>query len=280
MLSLAKFVMSLSILAVATTSVAAKTLPYELDCEINKASDQIQLVDQLRIELRGSSGSCHISTTQGLGSPLLNFAAPGIQVSPPVDLSRWGQRSVVVQVDTDPYKVFVLSTGKNASILATFQNPYGFWMQNGCSDGLWHIWTADGAFQGDPRLTDISHYDLIVPEVAIGWREQQAVDATSTCRAAVEGRIMADRARFSRRAIEDFRNGRVNDRFSEGLIRGNVLDIALKYLYAGRIVDAHKALQQMWPANDEEQVWQWMQQKRSSGFLLQLSNKEAGVGGG
>jgi hypothetical protein len=248
----------------------AKTLPYQLNCDYGKGNPLTQHILDFTVQIVPQNGMCHVFVSNKQGESVFKYDATGIQVSSSIDLIREGQQFVLIQIDTDPYKLFVISFGSHPGVVATVENKYGFWIQNGCADGRWHIWTADGAFQGAQELIDVYHYDLIVPEVVLDLRGGKLVDSTPECKQYFDGRIAAARAELTKRQIETFRDGSIKDTFLSGEVKGKILGIVFKYLYTARDSEAKDFLEEMWPKKDVDRVWQWMTKKRSEGLLAHL----------
>jgi len=55
------------------------------------------------------------------------------------------------------------------------------------------------------------------------------------------------------------------------------LSIAFAYLYSGRDIQAHQALQKMWPPFDQERVWNLILETRHNGILC-YTRKDASCG--
>jgi hypothetical protein len=218
---------------------------------------------------------CHVEVKDLQGSLLFEHAATGMQVSSALGPTDEGRSFFVVQDDSSPNQLFVLGLGPHPRVLATIKNGYGFWIQNGCGDGRWHIWTADDAFQGDPELADVYHQDLFVPEVALDLHANKLIDGTSACKQHIDRRVAAVRASLTEREIAAFKNSAIKDAFRQGQVKGYILYIAFADLYAGQEKAARDVLRRMWPPEDEERVWNWMLQKRSEGILTRLKDTAA-----
>jgi len=179
---------------------------------------------------------------------------------------------MVIQTVSSPYKLTVLSLGLHPGVLATVENGYGFWIQNGCADGRWHVWTSDSAFQNEPELVDVYHYDLLVPEVVLDVHGNKLVAVTPNCKLYFDHRIAVLRAGLTTQKIAAFRSHSIKDAFQSGEVKGKILGIVFTDLYIGQETTAHEALREMWPPEDQERVWQWMLKKRSEGVLMHLDS--------
>jgi hypothetical protein len=120
-------------------------------------------------------------------------------------------------------------------------------------------------------LTDIYHYDLIVPEVMLDLQGKKIVDGTPQCKEYFDRRIAATKAQLPTRHILRFKNHSIRDDFEAGRVKGDILGIVFSYLYTGREAAAKRALYEMWPADEVDEIWGWMTKKRSEGVLRQAS---------
>jgi hypothetical protein len=254
-------------------SLTAVTLPYRLDCDSGKGNKQTMRVHEFTVLLSPRDGGCHLEVSGTVSGPLFERTATGMQVSSALDLAHDGRPFLLIQADTSPYTMWLLSLGPHPGVVASVKNGYGFWVQNGCADGRWHIWTEDGAFKGEPELVDVYHYDLLVPLVVLDVQGDKLFDATSLCKPYFERRIAAIRAGLTSLDIAAFKNGNINDAFRSRELKGKILGIAFADLYNGNNAAARGVLREMWPDKDQERVWRWMLQKRSKGVLAHLSDK-------
>jgi hypothetical protein len=217
-------------------------------------------------------GTCKVAVSDDKGSVLFTNSADGMQVSEALDLGADGRKFLAIQADSSPYILSVLSFETNPKIIATIKNEYGFWIQDGCDDGLPHIWTADGAFQGDAEIVDIYHYDLLVPEVAFGLSGDKLVDATASCTPHFNHFVAALQKDLTPRETADFKNRQMKDAFRSGEVKGDILGIALANLYAGRSANSQKILREYWPTDDQARISDWMVQRRAAGVTAHLQD--------
>lgn len=256
-------------------SAHAKMLPYHLNCDLGKGSTQTMRLQSVTVRLIHGDGNCHVEVSDVEGKLLFEHVATGIQISSAQGPTKEGLVFFVIQDDSSPSRLFVLGLGPHPRVIATIRNGYGFWIENGCSDGRWHIWTADDAFQGDPELADVYHQDLFVPEVALNIHGNALVNESSACKSHFDHRTAAIRLQLTTREIDEFRNRRVKNAFRSGQVKGYILDIVFGDLYSGREEVAKNELHRMWPADDEQRLWKWMLQKRSEGILARLDLTKA-----
>lgn len=251
-------------------SSQAKMLPYHLNCDLGKGSSQSLRIQSVTIQLIHGDGTCQVKVLDLHGNLLFEHIANGMQVSSALAPTNGGPSFFVIQDDSSPDQLFVIGLGPHPRVLATVKNGYGFWIENGCGDGRWHIWTADDAFQGDPELADVYHQDLFVPEVALDIRGNKLADVTPACKSHFDQRIAVIRSAITAQEIDAFKNRRIKDEFRSGQVKGYILYIVFADLYSGRERIAQDELHRMWPADDEQRLWGWMLQRRSEGILVRL----------
>lgn len=270
---LSRLVLILALISVALVPpLDGSTLPYHLNCDLGKGSPQVMQVPGLMVSLVPRDTVCYLKVESFRGKILFESNETGIQVFSPVDLARDERQFLLVQVDSSPYRLEVIQIGSHPRIVTSVENKYGFWLQKGCADDRWHIWTADGAFQGAPELLDVYHYDLLIPEIALRLRGNSLVDASPSCRGYFDRRIAALRAGLTDQEIAAFRNNRIDDAFRKGEVKGRILGIIFAELYAGDKSAARQVLREMWPSKDQELIWRWILQKRSEGMLSHLNS--------
>ncbi len=255
-------------------------LPYALNCDLGKGSSQTMRLQGVTVRLIRGEGKCHVEVADLEGKLLFEHVATRIQVSSGLTSGEGGSGFFAIQADSSPYQLFFLRLGPHPRLIATIKNGYGFWIENGCRDGRWRIWTADDAFQGDPELADVYHHDLFVPEVALSVHGNALVNETPACKSRFDHRIAAIQSQVTPQELDAFRNHRIEDPFRSGQVKGYVLGIVFSDLYSGREEMAKSELHRMWPAEDEQRLWKWMLQKRSEGILSRLNVSKALYAGG
>ncbi|HZU31312.1 MAG TPA: hypothetical protein VFB79_09365 [Candidatus Angelobacter sp.] len=247
----------------------AKILPYQISCNINKPYHRVQQVQGAVITVSRNNGVCRVSVKSTTGESLLDESAYGIQVSQVMPFGQPLNDSIVIQIDGNPDTVYVLSLGSHPSISATIKNGYGFWLQDGCTPNRWYLWTADAAFQGDPELIDIYHFDVIVPEVALDLANGKLVDVTPLCKPLFDRRIAQARKQLSPGRLSQFKKG-IGSTESRNQTKGELLSIAFAYLYTGRAKEARKVVEDFWPNDKRDEVFNWMSHKRAQGITSKL----------
>jgi len=251
-------------------NAGAKTLPYKMSCDISKPYHRVEQLHQAVITVSRNNNICRVSVESTTGESLLDESAYGIQVSQVIPFGQPLQDSIVIQIDGNPDTVYVVSLGRHPSISATIKNGYGFWLQDGCTPKRWYLWTADAAFQNDPELIDIYHFDLIVPEVALDLANGKLVDVTPLCKPLFDSRIAQIKKQLLPKRLSQFKK-RVGSTESRNRTKGELLSIAFAYLYTGRSNEARKVVEDFWPNDKRDEIFNWMSHKRAKGITSNLS---------
>lgn len=260
----------LCLLASATPSTAA-VVKYQMDCDLGKGAVQARKTQSYSVILTPSKGICHVEVLDAHQKSVFAYDAGGMQVFVGADvMTTDGIPKAVIQADGPPDRLFVVSLGRNAQLLRTIENTYGFWLQNDCG-GETRVWTSDGAFQDDADLRDVYHYDLFMPDVVFKMRGDRLVDATPDCREYFDHEIRFVRSRVSEREFENFGANRIADNFRRGQVKGYILKIAFCYLYTGREQEAKEFIDRVWPSNDSARLWQSITKLRSEGVLRNIT---------
>ena len=246
-------------------SADAKILPYKMSCDTSKPYHRIEQLHGAVITVYRNNNICRVSVESTTGESLLDESAYGIQVSQVIPFGQPLRDSIVIQIDGNPDTVYVLSLGRHPSIAASIKNGYGFWLQDGCTPNRWYLWTADAAFQGDPELIDIYHFDLIVPEVALDLANGKLVDATPLCKPLFDSRIAQTKKQLSPERLLQFKKG-IGSMESRNQTKGELLSIAFAYLYTGRTKEARRVVKDSWPNDKRDEVFNWMSHKRAKGI--------------
>jgi hypothetical protein len=214
---------------------------------------------------------CLVSVLNAGKKSIFEYASTGMQVFVGVGVTTDGSPNAIIQADTPhPYKLFIVSLGEHPRPTRVIENLYGFWLQDDCG-GRIRIWTSDGAFQQDSDLADVYHSDLFTPDVVFELQEERLVDATLKCRVYFDNEIRSLRSMLTEEELKRFRTNRIADDFHRGQVKGKILKIIFCYLYTGRETEAKQVLQQMWPSNDSDRLWQSIVKLRSEGVLSNLS---------
>lgn len=256
--------------AFANPCVAAQ-VKYQMNCGLGKGTTQAQRSNGSTVILTPGNGRCRVSVLDVSQKPVFEYEATGMQVFVGMGVTTDDGTNAIIQADASPMnKLFIVSLGERTRLLRTIENQYGFWLQDDCS-GRIRIWTSDGAFQGNADLLDVYHYDLFTPRVVFEMEGEKLIDATPKCRVYFDNQIESLRSRLPADDINEFRTNRIADAFHRGEVKGRILNIIFGYLYTDRETEAQKVVQQMWPSNDANRLWQSILKLRSAGVLSQVT---------
>src|ERR1035437_9011350 len=163
--------------------------------------------------LTPTNGMSHVSVLDVRQKSVFEYDSTGVQVFVGVGVTTDGNPKTIIQADTSPlYKLFIVSLGEHPRLLRTIENEYGFWLQDDCG-GKIRIWTSDGAFEGNPDLIDVYHYDLFTPNVVFEMQEEKLLDATPKCRLYFDKQIKSLRSRLTENDVNRFRTNQIADDF-------------------------------------------------------------------
>jgi hypothetical protein len=250
----------------ATPSIATQ-VKYQMICDLGKGTVQTQTANGSTVVLTPSNGMCRVAVLDALKKTVFEYSAPGMQIFVGVGATIDGSPNAIIQADTfNPYRLFIVSLRGHPRLLRTIENQYGFWLQSDCG-GRIRIWTADGVFEGDPDLADVYHRDLFVPLVVFELQGENLVDATPQCKEYFDNEARSFRSQLTEEDLKKFRTNRIADDFHRGRVKGKILTIIFRYLYTGQEKAAREAVQQMWPSQDAERLWQSIVKLRSEGVL-------------
>jgi hypothetical protein len=261
----------LLLLASATCSSGA-VIKYQITCDLGKGAAQIRKARLYTVVLTpiAANNSCRVKVADPGGKTVFGYEAPGMQVYVGPGVTADGGPNAVIQADSSPYQLFVISLGEHARLVRTIENAYGFWLRDDCG-GKIKIWTVDGAFQGDPDLLDVYHYDLFTPEVVFEMRGDKLVDATPDCKDYFDKERTSLRSQVPDRSLHAFHADRIRNDFRKGQVKGYVLKIAFCYLYTGRKNEAKQFIDQFWPSDDSARIWRSIVKRRSEGVLRNIA---------
>ena len=118
----------------------------------------------------------------------------------------------------------------------------------------------------------VPHPMAVIPQVFLKMQGDTLVDVSAQFQPKYDSLIDEARAQLTSADIDKFRQSRYNDKmYTDQLptVR-RVLTIVVSYLYSGREEQAWKALEELWPASDENRVRNLIIERRSRGLLKQL----------
>lgn len=169
---------------------------------------------------------------------------------------------------------YIISLGAKAGLLAKLENERGAaFVRN--ANGRIDIETQDGAFD---YFDGACHACTAFPLVYLRLEGAKFVDAGSEHLAAYDEIIANSQKALSDEQRQELRSLKSKPTEDEGLddrsVR-NALDIVLAYLYSGREQQARQALRELWPASDQQRIWNLILEKRRAGMLSYTQNDAA-----
>jgi hypothetical protein len=119
----------------------------------------------------------------------------------------------------------------------------------------------------------VPHPLAVIPQVVLKMQGDNLVDVSAQFQGQYDRLIEEARGQLTSADLEKFRQSRYNDKlFTDQLptVR-RVLTIVVNYLYSGREDKAWQALDELWPASDENRVKGLILERRGRGLLAQLN---------
>ncbi len=163
---------------------------------------------------------------------------------------------------------WILSLGPAPRLAAKIFNETGVGFKDLEGDGKLEIVTRDGAFD---YFDGLSHAYAPMPTVVLRPQGQRLTDASAQFWKEYEQQISEARANLNPELLRRFRSGAEKDApFEDQRTKSLVLQIVLANLYGGRAAEAWKALEEMWPADDQARIRKLIEQTRASGILKGL----------
>jgi hypothetical protein len=269
-LGIAKIAMPLFLIANLSITCYAKSVSYQWDTRGEKNVKQSRKCHDTQLTLM-PLGDMYYFAAKRNDENIIELLSPSIQVYFGTNIDGKGDPFAVIQTSgKGVYRLFVISIGKHAEVLNSLENKYGFWISNDSDGRTIQICTADGAFYKDKEICKIYRYELIVPTVFLGMKENKFVDETPRATKYCDSVVKATRDVLSAKEIDGFRDRKIKDEFSRGVIKGRILQIVLAYLYAGQEAKAQETLDKSWPPADKIRIWNWALNKRANGILRKI----------
>jgi len=155
-------------------------------------------------------------------------------------------------------------------------------------DGRVEIWTSDaGVFDGLDGLRPVA-FDF-APLVVLRFEQQKLVDVAAEFLPAFDKRIEEVRAKLDPAALQLFRqsDGRLASIRAEQLsqlhdlltTKVKALEIISSYMWSGRMQEANKAIEELWPALDQERIRGVLVDLRARGLRAQVDAVSPGIQG-
>jgi len=136
-------------------------------------------------------------------------------------------------------------------------------------DGGTEIRTGEGSFD----LLLLSHEDAVIPQLVVRLEGSKLTDISAQYQKEYDEEIAQARSGLMAADLEKFRQSNYNQKmFIDQLPTvKRVLTIVLNYLYSGRETQAWQALDEMWPASDEQRVKGLILERRARGLVGQMA---------
>jgi hypothetical protein len=170
------------------------------------------------------------------------------------------------------YVYWIVSLAKKPQVVREIRNqiPLVFRKRD---DGGTEIRTGEGSFD----LFLLSHEDAVIPQLVLRLEGSKLIDISQQCKNEYDEEIAKARSGLTAADLEKFRLSSYNQKmFIDQLPTvKRVLTIVLNYLYSGRETQAWQALDEMWPASDEQRVKGLILERRARGLAGQMIDAAA-----
>jgi hypothetical protein len=167
------------------------------------------------------------------------------------------------------YEYSIVGLGSTATLVKKIHNqvPLNFRKE---SDGSVTIRTGDGSFD----LFLLPHAQAVIPDLTLRLEGSQIQDVSVKYQKEYDEKIANAREALTPEAIAKFRSSDVHKKMftDRATTLRSVLVVVLNYLYSGREAEAWKALEEMWPPEDEERTRSLILERRNLGLLAHLDH--------
>ena len=165
------------------------------------------------------------------------------------------------------YVYWIVSLTKKPHVVRELRNqvPVVFRKRD---DGGTEIRTSEGSFD----LLLLPHEDAVIPQLVLRLEGSKLTDISRQYQKEYDEEIGKARSGLTAADLEKFRQSSYNQKmFIDQLPTvKRVLTIVLNYLYSGREAQAWQALDEMWPASDEQRVKGLILERRARGLAGQI----------
>jgi len=170
------------------------------------------------------------------------------------------------------YVYWIVSLTKKPQVVRELRNqvPVVFRKRD---DGGTEIRTSEGSFD----LLLLPHEDAVIPQLVLRLEGSKLTDISRQYQKEYDEEIGKARSGLTAADLEKFRQSSYNQKmFIDQLPTvKRVLTIVLNYLYSGREAQAWQALDEMWPASDEQRVKGLILERRARGLAGQMAEAAA-----
>jgi len=171
---------------------------------------------------------------------------------------------------------YIISLGSKPGLIKKFENNRDaafFWNKE---NRRIEIVTLDGNFD---YFDGLCHACTPFPVVYLRLDGSDLVDISPSSVGDYDDIISQNQKALTARGLRHLRTLKGNPSDDEGARKTiyRALSIVFAYLYSGRDIQAHQALQKMWPPFDQERVWNLILETRHNGILC-YTRKDASCG--
>jgi hypothetical protein len=169
---------------------------------------------------------------------------------------------------------YIVSLGESPKLLAQFYNERGAAFVRNTGTGHMEIATLDGGFD---YFDSLSHAETPFPSVYLRLDGRKLVDVSHEHVGDYDIEIEEAKRRLDAQALRKFRSVPSHRAFVSDTTNrrtsGLVLALALAFLYSGRSSQAHKTIEEMWPAFDQQRIWKLILKTKRDGILNQTGHR-------
>jgi len=160
----------------------------------------------------------------------------------------------------------IISLGPHPGLITKFENERDISIYRNRQSGRIEFATLDGAFD---YFDGLCHACSPFPLVYLRLDGARFVDISAQHIADYDELITEQQKALTAPDLQRLRALKDNPSDTEGNSETifKVLTIVFAYLYSGREVQAHRALQDMWPPFDLERMWELIVETRNNGIL-------------
>ena len=161
---------------------------------------------------------------------------------------------------------YIISLGPKPGLITQVYNERPPIFVENKRTGKMEMHTLDGSFD---YFDFLSHAETIFPQLYLRLDGRRLLDISPEYRESYNEEIQAAKHKLGPEVLKQFHSVKSREELVDHPNRetaGPVLAIILAYLYSGRRAQAHGALQQMWPAFDQERMWKLILKTRKEGM--------------
>jgi hypothetical protein len=211
-----------------------------------------------------ASKTCRATIRSAEGKTVFKHSEWGIEIDPATgkDVNGDGYADAVLVSFSGGahccWTYYVVSLGRNAGLLAKFENRSTASFEDLNEDGRIEILIRDGGFDEGFGL---SHAFSPFPLLIVRLNGTKYEEIGSQFWPVFEKEIREQRGKLSDKHLREFRQSNpdeIHDDLNYLETKYRVLIIVLDYLYAGRAGEARRVLGELWPKEYQEQTWEQM----------------------